>query len=410
MSVYLLIVGFIFCYSMWASRLEKSIITAPMVFIGFGTLLAVSGVVATEEVERWLHVIAEVTLVILLFLDAAKIDQRAILRRRVWPARMLVIGVPLAFLIGTGLGLVIFSEWSMAAIALAAAILVPTDAALGQSVISNPNLPERPRRALTVESGLNDGLALPLVLVAASFAAPEAMAPAEGWTAFTLKQIILGPLVGVCVGLFGGAMLVWAKKKKITAEVYEGIGAIALAASAYLAATLVDGNGFIAAFVGGLGFGFIVRGRCAFVYEFTESEGQLFSWVAFLLIGLVLVPDAIAALTTETVLYILGSLLIVRPLAILIALVGTDASILTRLFFGWFGPRGLATALFALLVVDQLDYQIGENILHLAVNAVWMSAVLHGISAAPGARWYARALDKRGDCAETQPIKSFTKI
>ena len=400
---YLVIAGFFMAFCMIANRLSPTVITAPMVFLGFGAVLSQTDLVPHHGLESLLHAVAEIALIILLFLDAAQIDQAALLKRRVWPARMLVLGLPLAFLLGTALGLFAFPGWPLAAVALVAAILVPTDAALGQPVVSNPNVPERPRRALTVESGLNDGLALPLVLLMASFAAPAGLAPDEGWLAFAAKQVTLGPLVGAIIGVIGGFVLLWAQRVKATSDVYEGIGALALAASAYLAATLVDGNGFIAAFAAGLGFGAVVREQCAFVYEFTEGEGQLLSWAAFLLIGLVLVPAAVAELTLETALYILGSLLLVRPLAIWLSLLGTDAALSTRLFFGWFGPRGLATALFALLVVEQLDHDLGEDVLHLAVNAVWISAVLHGITAAPGARLYAQLVTRNKKSAEMKP-------
>jgi NhaP-type Na+/H+ or K+/H+ antiporter len=392
-------------FCMVAKRLSTTIITAPMVFLGFGALLSQTDLLPLDGLEATLHIVAEVALIILLFLDAAQIDQRALLKRRVWPARMLALGLPLAFLLGLGLGLLALPGWPLAAVALVAAILVPTDAALGQPVVSNPDVPERPRRALTVESGLNDGLALPLVLLMAFLAASEAMAPTEGWITFALKQVTLGPLVGATVGLVGGLVLLWAKRVRATSDVYEGIGALALAASAYLAASFVDGNGFIAAFAAGLGFGAVVRGQCAFVYEFTEGEGQLLSWAAFLLLGLVLVPAAVADLTWEIALYILGSLLVIRPLAIWLSLIGTDASPSTRLFFGWFGPRGLATALFALLVFEQLDHELAEDVLHLAINAVWISAVLHGLSAAPGARLYARLVTSDENCAEMQPTQ-----
>ena len=161
-----------------------------------------------------------------------------------------------------------------------------------------------------------------------------------------------------------------------------------------MAAGLIGGNGFIAAFAAGLGFGAIVRGKCAFVYEFTEGEGQILSWTSFFLIGVVLVPEAIAHLTLLTLILILTSLLVVRPLAIWLSLMGTDAATNTRLFMGWFGPRGLATALFALLVAEQLDHELAEQVLHIAINAVWISAILHGLTAAPFAKWYgARAAE-----------------
>ena len=402
---YLAIAAFFLAFCMVANRLSTTVITAPMVFLGFGTLLSQTGLLPLDGLDALLHTVAEIALIVLLFLDAAQIDQAALLKRSVWPTRMLAFGLPLAFLLGTGLGLLALPGWPLAAVALVAAILVPTDAALGQPVVSNPDVPERPRRALTVESGLNDGLALPLVLLMASLAASEAMAPAEGWVAFALKQVTLGPLVGASIGASAGVVLLWAKRANTTSDVYEGIGALALAASAYLAATLVDGNGFIAAFAAGLGFGAVVRGQCAFVYEFTEGEGQLLSWAAFLLLGLVLVPSAVADLTFEIALYILGSLLVIRPLAIWLSLIGTDASPATRVFFGWFGPRGLATALFALLVFEQLDHGLGEDVLHLSVNAVWISAVLHGLTAAPGARLYARLVRSDENCAEMEPIQ-----
>lgn len=393
---------------MIGNRLSSSVVTAPMVFLGVGLAIGQAGLLPVEATESVLHLVAEVALIVLLFLDAAQIDQAALWRRNVWPTRMLAIGLPLAFLLGTALGWILLPGWPFAVIALVAAILVPTDAALGQPVVSNMDVPERPRRALTVESGLNDGLALPLVLLMASLAAPSAAAPAEGWLVFAFKQITLAPLVGVAMGYLGGKVLLWAKRTGATSDVYEGIGALALAASAYLAALYVGGNGFIAAFAAGLGFGAVVRGQCAFVFEFTEGEGQLLSWAAFLLLGAVLVPEAVAHLTVETGLLILGSLFVVRPLAIWLSLIGTDASASTKLFFGWFGPRGLATALFALLVVEQLDHGLGEDVLHLAVNAVWISAVLHGLTAAPGAKLYARVMQGQDDMAEMAPVEHST--
>ncbi|MEM7731247.1 MAG: cation:proton antiporter [Pseudomonadota bacterium] len=393
---YLAITGFLLVFCMIAKRLERTILTAPMLFLGFGAVVAQFGMLPFEDAEAMLHLVAEVALIILLFLDAAQIDQNALLKHSVWPARMLFIGLPLAFVIGTGAAWLALPGWPLAAVALVAAIMVPTDAALGQPVVTNKDVPERPRRALTVESGLNDGLALPLVLLMAYIAAPAAMAPPEGWLIFGLKQITLGPLVGIAMGALGGVMLLWAKRHGTTADVYEGVGALGLAASAYLAATTVGGNGFIAAFAAGLGFGAIVKDQCTFVFEFTESEGQLLSWAAFFLLGCALVPEAVGHLTPSVLALILVSLFIVRPLAIWLSLIGTDANTPTRLFFGWFGPRGLATALFALLAVEELDHEVGEQVLYCAVNTVWISALLHGVTAAPGARVYARIIGKQG--------------
>ncbi len=407
MAAYLAIAMFLMVFCLVAKKLSSTVLTAPMIFLGFGVLASLGGFVPEHGSEAALHIVAEVTLIILLFLDAAQIDVTALKNRHVWPARMLLIGLPLGFLIGTAVGWIFLPGWPLAVIALIAAILVPTDAALGQPVVSNPAIPERPRRAITVESGLNDGFALPLILMVAALASPKGTAPEEGWLVFGLLQVTLGPLVGLSVGYLGGRGLLLAKRFSSTSEIYEGIAALALAVSAYLSATLIGGNGFISAFSAGLGFAVVVRGQCAFVYEFTESEGQFLSWAAFFLLGAVMVPDAIAHLTLPMFLLIVTSLFVVRPLAIWLSLLGTDATPTTRLFFGWFGPRGLATALFALLVADQLDHDTAEHVIHLAINAVWISSLLHGITAAPGARWYAKIIAESGDCAETEPVSPF---
>jgi NhaP-type Na+/H+ or K+/H+ antiporter len=396
-------------YALVAKRLSSTIVTAPMIFLSLGVTFSVSGLITPETGETFLHPVAEVTLVVLLFLDAAQTDFAALKRRFVWPVRMLVIGLPLAIAFGVIAGALFFPDWPIFAVALAAAILAPTDAALGQAVVTNEAVPIRPRRALTVESGLNDGLALPAVLFFAALAAASEAQDSAEWLIYGAKQILLGPLAGAIVGFIGGWAFLRAKSAGSTSDIYEGVGALALAGSAYLGAVLIGGNGFISAFVAGLAFGMVIKGACKFVYEFTESEGQLLTWSAFFLLGATLVPDAIAHLTLPMLGLILVSLFIVRPLAIWVSLFGTDAHGTTKMFFGWFGPRGLATALFALLVMENLPHALGQDILHLAINAVWISAILHGVTAAPGARWYGAKTKQMAPCAETSHNNSTSK-
>lgn len=409
MAGLLVVAVFTVAFSMIAKRLSSTVVTAPMVFLALGWLLSTTGFLPHHEAEATLHLVAEITLVVLLFLDAAQMDLMALRNRHVWPVRMLAIGLPLMLVLGTLAAFPFLPGWPLVAVALVAAILAPTDAALGQAVVSNPLVPERVRRALTVESGLNDGLALPAVLLFASLAAEVMDGEQTNWLVFGAMQLVLGPIVGIAIGLVGGKLLLLAKKHKLTSNTYEGIGALALAGTAYLGATEVGGNGFIAAFVAGLCFGHVIKGACKFVYEFTESEGQLLSWSSFFLLGLVLVPDALTQLTWQSLAIILISLFVVRPLAVWLSLLGTDASPMTRIFFGWFGPRGLATALFALLVVDQITDEFAEPVLALAINAVWISALLHGLSAMPAAKRYAAKVGAMGPCPETETIESTAK-
>lgn len=394
---------------MVARRLSNTMVTAPMVFIAMGLFLSTTGFFPHKEAEASLHIVAEIALIVLLFLDAAQINLAALRKRHVWPVRMLAIGLPLTIIFGTAAAFPFLPGWPLVAVALVASILAPTDAALGQAVVTNPVVPERVRRALTVESGLNDGLALLAVLLFASLAAEAMDGEQTNWLIFGAKQLLLGPVVGIAAGVTGGKLLLFANERNLTSKTFEGIAALALAGTAYLGATQIGGNGFIAAFIAGLCFGNVVKGACQFVYDFTESEGQLLTWGAFFLLGLALVPEALQHLTPANLAIILVSLFVVRPLAIWISLLGTDASSLTRLFFGWFGPRGLATALFALLIVEQISPELAKPVLALAVNAVWISALLHGLSSAPAAKWYAAKVAKMGPCPETEKIKSSAK-
>lgn len=380
-------------YAMVAKRLSQTPITAPIIFLSVGAILAYAGIIPLTEAEHMLHLVAEVTLIILLFLDAAKIDFKALFKTRAWPIRMLLIGLPLSVVFGAILAWFIFPSYPLVLLALIAAIMAPTDAALGQAVVTNPLVPRDERQSLTAESGLNDGLALPIILFLASMVVGlEGHGDtATNWVEFTALQLTFGPLVGVLLGWMGGTLFLHAESRQFTEPVYEGVAVLALAASSYVMAGLMGGNGFIAAFVAGLVFGIFVKGHCRFIYEFTESEGQMLTWGAFLFIGLVLLPEAVEQLDLRVVLYIFGSLFIVRPLAIYISLLGTNTKPLTRLFFGWFGPRGLATALFALLVVDGMQHDYAKAVLAVAINAVWISALLHGLSANISAKLYGAA-------------------
>lgn len=370
-------------YAMVAKRLSKTPITAPIIFLLVGISIAYFNLMHMEEAKHTLHLVMEVTLIILLFLDAAKIDVKALTSTRIWPLRMLLIGLPLAVLFGTLLAVLIFPGYPLALAALIAAIMAPTDAALGQAVVTNQEVPKDVRQSLTAESGLNDGLALPIILILASLVLMPASSPenAVNWYQFTALQLSVGPLVGVMLGWLGANMFLYAESKKLTEPIYEGVAVLALAGASYVMADLTGGNGFIAAFVAGLIFGVFVKGHCRFIYEFTESEGQMLVWAAFLFIGMTLLPEALSNLNMKVGLYIFLSLFVVRPLAIYISLIGTKTKPITRLFFGWFGPRGLATALFALLVSKNLDTESADAILSIAINAVWISACLHGATA-----------------------------
>ncbi|MDO7085676.1 cation:proton antiporter [Pseudocolwellia sp. AS88] len=397
MEIGLLIILFsVITYAMLAKRLSTTILTAPMVFLGMGYLMSQSGMIHIGDAHETVYLIAEISLVVLLFLDASQINLRRLKKQRSWPLRMLLIGIPLSILIGTGFAYLFFPHWSWAMLALIAAILAPTDAALGQAVVSNESVPINERQSLSVESGLNDGLALPVILFFASLVAMETGSQVSdiSWLMFGFTQIFVGILVGVGIGWMSGRLFLFSESKETSSSIYEGIGVLALTGISYIMASLLGGNGFISAFVAGLAFGNIVKGHCRFIYQFTESEGQILIWSSFVIIGLGLLPTAIEHLSLPVVGYIIVSIFIVRPLAIYLSLLGTKSKTLTRLFMGFFGPRGLATALFALIISKDILGEYGHSIIIVAINAVWISTLIHGIAAAPMAEWYGTKIKK----------------
>jgi NhaP-type Na+/H+ or K+/H+ antiporter len=263
-------------YSLVSGRLHGTIVTAPLVFIVFGFVVGAGGldVARIDLGHSGIHLIAELTLILVLFTDAARIDLDRVRRDHNLPTRMLLIGLPLTIAAGTLIASQLFPDFSFWEAALLAALLAPTDAALGQSVVSATVVPVRVRQAINVESGLNDGIALPAVLLLAALAGvePDGNATSD-WVRFGLLQVTLGPLAGVGIGYVGARLLDTADERGWAHQSFQGIGILALSIFTYVAAELIGGNGFIAAFVGGMVFGNTIRHPCTFLFEFMETEG-----------------------------------------------------------------------------------------------------------------------------------------
>ncbi len=389
----------VFIYALFTKRITNTILTAPIVFLALGWGLAEASLVQRGTGEAIFHVLAEGTLIVLLFADAAMIDSRSLQSRYVWPERMLLLGLPLSILFGTGVVVLAFPDWSIWEAALLASILAPTDAALGQSVVTNNAVPKRMRQTLIVESGANDGLALPAVIFFACLAVGGVHEQVQiGLVPFIGQQIGLGVLVGSLVGWLGGKAILAANTSGLSERTVEGIAALALALISYLIALELGGNGFLAAFVAGLVFGRVVGPHGHVVREFLETEGQGLIIAVFLLIGGVLLPEALHHATLPMILFVLISLIIVRPLAIWFCLWRTDATSGVKLFLGWFGPRGLATVLFAIVVVGSFDaLKRTEEILTIATLTVVISALMHGMTAAPAAKRFEDNVVKEDD-------------
>ena len=372
-------------------RAERSPLTPPMFFIAAGCLVSKHGLglLDLDVSGAVVHGLAEVTLVVVLFTDASRIDLSCLRREGSLPLRLLGIGLPLTIVAGTAIGVALLPGFGWLEAALVAAILAPTDAALGQAVVSNPLVPLRIRQTLNVESGLNDGIALPVVLVLASLAgATEGETDPVHWLRFAALAVTLGPAVGVAVGWIGGH---WLERGVTTGWIntpFERLSSLGLAFLAFAGAELVGGNGFIAAFVAGLTLGSVGRNVCETLYQFGETEGQLLTLLVFMIFGAVMVPDAITHLSLATFSYALLSLTLIRMLPVAVSLLGAGLRLPSVAFLGWFGPRGLASILFALVVVEEGRLSVGAELEGVIVMTVLLSAMLHGASAYPLARRY----------------------
>ena len=382
-----------FLYSTQSQRFENTVVTAPMLFVGIGLLLSHNGLnlIPIHTEVHIIHTIAEVTLILVLFIDASHIKLDVLLKQKSLPSRMLLIGLPLTILLGALIAYLLFSEIGFWQAALLAAILAPTDAALGQSVVSNVKVPIRIRQTLNIESGLNDGVVLPLVLMLAFLAAMSSSSQ-ENWVQFVSLQLILGPLVGVAIGYLGAKMLSYSEEKHWVTEVGTGLASLGLAIAAYTGAEAVHGNGFIAAFIAGLCFGNTFKKESLFFYEFAEAQSHLLTTFTFLMFGAVLLPSILPLIEARHYIYALLSLTVVRMVPVAISLIGSGVKPITYLFLGWFGPRGLASVLFALLILQQSEVPHKEQILIVTFLTVVLSVLLHGVTAAPFANIYARKI------------------
>ena len=374
-------------------RLRHTIITPPMVLVAFGFLLSKSTTVFTDLSPQSsdVSVLAGLTLVVILFTDAARIDIGLLRREHRLPIRLLTIGLPLTIILGIVTAKLIFPEFSLWQAAVLAANLAPTDIALGQSFVGNKDVPIKIRQALGVESGLNDGICLPFFLIAICGAELSGHTGSLSyWIRFGILQIPMGIIVGVSVGYVGGLLIQRAVVRGWMSLSFERLSSIGLALFAYGFAELVGGNGFIAAFCGGLTFGSQYPKLCRSLLDFAETEGQLLTLLIFLTFGALFVPFAIENATPAIVLYSILSLTIIRMLPAFVSLIGTGLEFNTRLILGWFGPRGVASIVFVLILIRESTVPHGDQIAAIAVTTILISVFAHGITASPLALWYAR--------------------
>ncbi|MFN8620291.1 MAG: cation:proton antiporter [Chloroflexota bacterium] len=381
-------------YALVAARLDVRSISPALAFVVIGWVASdeVTGLVSLDPGSEILRTLAELTLTLVLFTDASTIRARTLRRDALPEARLLSIGLLLTLLAGALAAWLLFPGMGLGVALLIGATLAPTDAALGQAVVTDRAVPNRIRRLLNVESGLNDGIATPFVLLAVSIAASE-MTGSDHWVVRAVEDAAIGAAVGLGLGFGGGRLLATAHRRGWATPASRQLFVLMLAAASYLVAVSLTGNGFIAAFLGGLAFGAATKGGEEGSVEFTELQGSLLAigvWTAF---GLAIAGQLLGPLLDlRAIVFAVLSLTVLRMAPVALALVGLRFSRPSVLFIGWFGPRGLASIVFLTIGLDGL-HGAGLDPTALAACVGWtvlLSVVLHGLSARPLAARFGR--------------------
>ena len=396
-------------YAAVSRRLDRSVVSAAMVFVAGGLLAGpeVLGWFDLEIESEGVRLLAEATLTVVLFTDASRIDLPALWRDVGLPARLLGIGLPLTIVVGTLFAAAVLTQLSWPEALILAIILAPTDAALGQAVVSDKRLPLQVRQSLNVESGLNDGICVPLLLIALAIAEADQEAFGGGHAArIVAEEIGYGVLAGIAAGALAALIIRYLEPRDLVAEDWLEIIPLAAAALSYGIAAPLGGSGFIAAFVGGLVFGGLVRRRDNDVAHVTHAVGLTLAGVTFVVFGAAALGPALHAVDWRIVLYGVLSLTVARMVPVWIASLGTGARLPTVAYAGWFGPRGLASIVFVVLVLDESDLDNIATIVATGVITVALSVFAHGISAVPLTSAYVRWFDeqRRPPEMESRPV------
>ncbi|MEX0307382.1 MAG: cation:proton antiporter [Ruegeria sp.] len=387
---------FAFSYSLSAQHIEKLPISGPIIFLVFGFVIGPFGLglvnVATNtEVLRWL---ADLTLAIFLFVDAANTRPRVLDKTYKLPLRLLLIGLPCSIFLGFVAAHLFDAQLGLPEMALLGVMLAATDAALGKPVVSNPQLPERMRTALSVESGLNDGLCVPLLLffIALSEAGNGGHAAETSALILMAHELGIGLAVGLVVSVAGSGLLKIAGDRGWISEPWVMVPTIMLALSCFSLAQELGGSGYIAAFVGGLAYRREVGGFRQQLLGQAEGVGEILSMATWVFVGVSVIGLTLPLIGWPVLLYAVLSLTVVRMVPVFLSLAGTGETLETKLFMGWFGPRGLASIVFSLIVLNS-HVPNAEFIAMVVLATVFLSTVLHGITANPFTRLLAKHLN-----------------
>jgi len=384
----------LFIVAILSSKIDEIPLTPQMIFIFTGIVVGwfFTGFVDIIQppLSTIILLIAEIALVLVLFSDASQIRLGSI-KLNSLTSRLLITGLPLTIVLGITTAIFIFTDLTFWEAAIIGVVLAPTDAALGQVVVQNKRIPELIRKSLEVESGLNDGLCVPFLLVFVAIGlAQESFSPVGYFLEVAIMQIGVGVMVGIAVGFIGSKIVIKSRDNGWITPEYQRIAFLALAILSFVIADQTGGSGFIAAFVGGLATAYVTLDARKVLMDFAEAEGQFLNLTVFFILGIV-ISDLIPQITWQIILYAILSLTVIRMLPVALSLLGAKVRWDSVLFMGWFGPRGLASVVLALIALERLSPFPGQDTFILTVFiTVFLSVIVHGITALPFSKLYLR--------------------
>jgi NhaP-type Na+/H+ or K+/H+ antiporter len=382
---------FILVYSSVAGRVERTWVSGPILFTIFGLLIGPLGLdlLSFKTDGETLRTLAELTLALVLFTDAAGADMDVLRKTEALPTRLLLIGLPLTILLGFGVGVLLFERLSLFEVALLATMLAPTDAALGKGVVTNEAVPNPVRQGLNVESGLNDGICVPILFVFLALATGKAGEGGPWKLAMMLvaEEIGIGLAVGLVLTTMAGLLLKFAKGQQWLTHTWIQVPVVALALGCFAVAQFLGGSGFIAAFTGGLLFGVLAKQHREEFLRAAEGTGDTLALITWVIFGSAVVGQAVGHFSWLILLYAVLSLTLIRILPVFLVLTGLGVSTEGKLFVGWFGPRGLASIVFAVIVVNA-NLPNSGSIAMIVVCTIILSILGHGITANPWAKGF----------------------
>ena len=387
-AIVLLGAGALLLVTVVSGLLDRVWLTEPLVvtLLGLTAGVFIAGEVSVES--PLILTIFEVTLALVLFSDASRIDIARLRQGYNWPLMMLVLGMPIVIVLGT-VFTGFFLGLPLGAALLLGVILAPTDAALAEPVLESESVPPRVRQTLNVESGLNDGLAVPALLIAIGVI-EAGSARASAAIGLVLTQLGIGVIGGVVIGWLGSVLFRKGIDSGWINPLHLRIAAVALAIAGFSAVQLLGGSGFVATFIAGALVSELARPHAKHLYQFAETEGHALVLVAFFIFGVGPGAELLErGIPFEAAVVALVSLVVLRPAAIALSLLRQRLSGRTVLCLGWFGPRGLATVVFMLVAMEELG-MADPLIQDTVTTTVLLSILAHGLTAKPMARWLAR--------------------